>query len=159
METAPLAVCLLPMRGAYVVYAEQFNRNLKILARDIAARYPEDATADRAKKRIMTVIDVDPLYVIDTVGPYLYAYRDQIFALNDPAAGARMEDFFLENSFDAELQASVVQETADLVSYVIPKLKERVRALPPEEKRQYKELVIALLDDYIEYLAEKTPLA
>lgn len=148
------------MQRAYVAFVEQFNHNLKILTTDLAGRYPDDPKALRTKKRIMLVIDVDPLYVIDTVGPYLYTYREQIYALNDQSKGAQMEAFFLENDFDAELRASVDTEKAAEVAYVIPKLKEGARALPPAEKQQYKDLVIELLDSYVEYLAEKmNPLA
>jgi hypothetical protein len=96
----------------------------------------------------MTVIAVDPLFVIDAVGPYLYSYREQIYNLDENA-----EAFFLENDFDTELKASVNQEKADMVSYLIPKAKECARTLPPNEKEEYKALVVSLLDDYIEYLA------
>jgi hypothetical protein len=136
---------------AHHAYVESFNHNLKILTRDLAQRYPNDPMTDRAKKRVMTIIDIDPLFVIGAVGPYLYSYREQIYALAAPGDAA--EVFFLENNFDTELQASVSQEKADMVSYIIPKAKECARALPPAEKQQYKDLVIELLDDYVEYLA------
>jgi hypothetical protein len=132
----------------YIQYVEAFNHNLKVLARDLAKRYPADAMVFRAQKRVMTVIAVDPLFVIDSVGPYLNNYREQIYNLDEKA-----ESFFLENDFDTELKASVNQEKADMVSYLIPKAKECARTLPPNEKEEYKALVVALLDDYIEYLA------
>jgi hypothetical protein len=132
----------------YIEFVESFNHNLKVLARDLAKQFPNDAMVFRAQKRAMTVIAVDPLFVIDAVGPYLYSYREQIYNLDENA-----EAFFLENDFDAELKASVNQEKADMVSYLIPKAKECARALPPNEKEEYKALVVSLLDDYIEYLA------
>ena len=139
METKPIS------STPYIEYVESFNHTLKVLARDLAKRYPNDAMVFRAHKRSTTVIAVNPLLVIDTVGPYLYSYREQIYNLD--------EAFFLENDFDAELKASVDQDKADMVSYLIPKAKECARTLPPNEKEEYKALVVSLLDDYIEYLA------
>jgi hypothetical protein len=136
-------------RQALLAHVESFNHGLKVLTRDLARRHPADATIFRAQKRIMAVIAVSPLFVIDTVGPYLYRYREQIYQ------GA--EAFFIENSFDAELKACIDQEKADMVSYIIPRAKECARALPADEKEQYKELVVALLDDYLEYLAAGLP--
>jgi hypothetical protein len=137
-------------KSAYIPFVESFNRNLKVLTRDLGKRYPNDAMFSRAQKRVMTVIAVDPLFVIDAVGPYLYNYRDQIYNLDENA-----ESFFLENSFDTELKASINQEKADMVGYIIPKVKECARTLPADEKEQYKALVVALLDDYVEYLAAR----
>jgi hypothetical protein len=129
---------------------ECFNSSLKYLARDLAKRYPGDANVVRAQKRIMTAIDITPLCAIDAAGPYLYTYRKQIYSLNNPEECA--EAFFLENSFDDELKASASQERADMASYLILKAKECARTLPPKEKQGYIDLVVALLDVYLEYL-------
>lgn len=134
--------------GQYEGHVESFNHHLKVLARDLARRYPADAMVFRAQKRIMTAIAIDPLSVIKKVGPYLYSYREQIYNLDDDA-----EAFFLENTFDAELKSGVSQEKVDMLSYLIPKAKECARSLPSEDKKEYAVLVTAMLDDYIEYLA------
>jgi len=135
---------------SYIAHVEQFNHHLKVLVRDLAKRYPNDALVFRAQKRAMTAISLDPLYVTDTVGQYLYDYREQIYNLNEET-----EAFFLENTFDAELKACVDQEKFDMVSYIIPKAKECARSLPPDEKAEYVELVVSMLDCYIEYLAAR----
>ena len=132
---------------SYIKNVESFNRNLKTLVRDIVSKCPNDALIARVQKRVMTVIALEPLKVINSVGPYLYKYRDQIYNTDENS-----EDFFLENSFDAELNAEMNKEKVDMVSYIIPKTKECARNLPKAEKEEYKALVIALLDDYVEYL-------
>lgn len=137
----------------FAEYAEMFNRDLKILVQDVAARYPHDANIYRARQRVMTVISMDPLYVIDLVGKYLFTYKEQVYALE--TSGAEAEKFFLDSSYDAELRAAVNQEKIDLVNYIMPKLKECVRALEADEKEDYKKRVVSLLDNYIEYLAAK----
>lgn len=135
----------------YIEYVERFNHNIKILTRDLSKRCAADATIFRAQKRIMTVIAIEPIFVIKNVGPYLYSYREQIYNLNSCENDS--ENFFLENAFDTELKEGVNQEKVDMVSYIIPRAKECARTLPPAEKAEYKALVIALLDDYIEYLS------
>lgn len=129
-------------------YVESFNHKLKILTRDLAKRYPTDAKIARAQKRIMTVVAFDPILVIKNVGPYLYKYREQIYGLHEGG-----EAFFMENTFDTELKTSVDQNKADMVAYIIPKAKESASSLPPDEKEQFKSMIIELLDDYIEYLS------
>ena len=128
-------------------YIDSFTHSLKTLARDLVVRCPNDATIYRAEKRIMTGIAVDPLYVINAVGPYLLRYQKEIYSSDADAT----EKFFLENTFDAELKASVDQEKAELVSYIIPRAKAVARTMNAAEKQGYMELVVQLLDDYIEF--------
>lgn len=137
-----------PPGTAFLPAVERFNHSLKILARDLSKRFPCDPMVFRAQKRTMAVIEVFPIFVIESVGPYLYSYREQIYS--DAENG---DEFFLENTFDAELKESVNQEKADMVSYLIPKAKECARTLPPDERKEYRDLVVSMLDDYIEYLA------
>jgi hypothetical protein len=132
-------------RPAYIDHVERFNHTLKVVTRDLALRFPNDAVIFRAQRRVMTVIGVNPVFVIETAGPYLYKYRAQMYG-ND-------EEFFLDNSYDTELKEDGVQERVDMVSYIIPKAKECARGLAPAEKEEYKQMIISLLDDYIEYIA------
>src|SRR3989338_2325099 len=113
--------------SAYIEFVEAFNHSLKILVKDLAARHPTDATIHRAYKRMMTVISFEPLFVINSVGPYLYSYRTEIYSLESDD----VETFFLENDFDTELKRSINQEKAELVKYIIPKAKECARSLNP----------------------------
>lgn len=137
----------------YAVYVEAFNRDLKTLTRDVVERYPEDATIYRAEKRVMLAINADPLFVINSVGQYLFAYRDQIYALE--SGGMDAERFFLDSSYDSEIREGVNKEKIDLVNYIMPKMKECVLGLDGDEKAAYKRLVVSLLDNYIEYLTAK----
>lgn len=133
---------------------ESFNSKIRILARDLAQQYPNDATIGRAQKRTNTVTALSPLFVIDSVGPYLYRYRDKIYSLEKDNSAV---EFFMENTYDTELKAGVNTEKVDLVMYIIPKAKESARALPPGAMADYTRLVVDLLDIYIEYLAAPLP--
>lgn len=130
-------------------YAESFNRNIKHLATDMKRRMPNDPVVARAHSRIMTAIAADPLYVIDTVGTYLYAYQSQIYSLHSDTT----EAFFLNNTYEAELGKGKDKEKTDMVTDLIPKIKQCARGLPPAEKKEYKDIIIELLDDYVEYSA------
>jgi hypothetical protein len=128
-----------------VTYVEEFNRVLKKMTCDLVVRYPTDATIGRAKKRILLAIDIEPIFIIDEVGPYLYRYREGIYAGD--------ADFFIENDYDAELKESVNAEKADLVSYIIPKVKTAWGEAGADQREAYKVAVQDLLDVYLEYLA------
>ena len=129
-----------------------FAQNIKILARELLKVYPGDAMMWRAQKRTATITALDPVFVIESVGPYLYKYREQIYAMLDNGSA---DSFFLENTFDSELTESVVQEKTDMVSYIIPKVKMHVRILPTAEKQVYIEMIIDMLDSYVGYLTLK----
>jgi hypothetical protein len=129
--------------GTAMEYVEDFNHRIKVLTMDLYERHKNDATIYRAKARIMTAIDVSPLFVLGAVGEYLYKFREEIYAGDDK--------FFLSNDYDDEMKAAVKQEKADLSKYIIPKVKEAWKTLSETDKTQYKENVIALLDDYVEY--------
>jgi hypothetical protein len=128
-----------------VSYVEDFNRILKKMTCELVVRYPADATIGRAKKRIFLAMGIDPVCIIEAVGPYLYGYRTQIYAGD--------ADFFIENDYDAELKESVNAEKADLVSYIIPKVKTAWSESEEAQREVYKVTVQSLLDVYLEYLA------
>lgn len=136
-----------PPQGTLATYVEEFNRILKKMACELAIRYPSDASIDRAKKRILLAIHADPFSIIGAVGPYLFKYREGIYA------GAA--DFFIENDYDAELKQSVNAEKADLASYIIPKVKTAWTESDADQREAYKATVQGLLDVYLEYLAVK----
>jgi len=128
-----------------VTIVEDFNRILKKMTCELVVRHPTDATIDRAKKRILMAMDMDPILIIDAVGPYLYKFKDGIYAGD--------ADFFIENDYDAEIKQSVNAEKADLTLYIIPKVKTAWLESGPDEREAYKETVQALLDTYLDYLA------
>lgn len=130
----------------WLPYVERFNRNLRTLSRELNSRYPNDPVVHRAHKRTCLVIETNPTFVIEQVGPYLTRYHDQIYNYTP-----EVEKFFLESSFDTELKAGVVAEKVDLVSYIIPKVKEAALRETAEVREKFRELVIELLDDYLEY--------
>lgn len=140
-ETSPAA----PPTGTLIPYVEEFNTIVKKMTCELVVRYPTDATINRAKKRILLAMDMAPIFIIDAVGPYLYHYREGIYAGD--------ADFFIENDYDAELKESVNAEKADLVSYIIPKVKEAWKVSDAGQREAYKATVQALLDIYLEYLA------
>lgn len=128
-------------------HISEFNRILKRLTCKLATYYPSDATIYRVKERILTSMSMMPLSIIDEVGPHLYKYRYEIYAENT--------NFFIENDYDSELKRNANSnnsEKINLVSYVIPKVKEAWRASDEMERSDYQETVQDLLDIYVNYL-------
>jgi hypothetical protein len=130
-----------------IAHVEEFNRTLKRLTTTLASRYPTDAVISRMKKRLILSTSVTPLFLIDTVGPYLYKYRTQIYSED--------EGFFIENEYGAELQRCSSAEEASVSLYVIRKAKEAWLAAKAADRGFYIEIVKTLLDVYLEYLAAK----
>jgi len=134
---------------SYIEYVNGFCHTIKVITTDLMRRFPEDPVVYRAHKRIITIIGIDPKMVIDICGPYLYQYRDKIYSDDVDESSS----FFIENEYDREIKESSGGEKLELAQYIIPKMKECALTLPLDEKRQYKEFAINLLDDYIEYVA------
>ena len=124
-------------------YAESFNSNIKIIARDLVRYFPTDAIAARLLKRIGLAISLDTLLLIKMVGPKLYTHRDRIYS-SDAAAS----EFALSHSFSEEVDS-------DDVSHFIPLVQQYLRTALSAEKKAYQAIVVKLLDDYIEYLSLK----
>ncbi len=129
----------------YLAYAESFNRKIKALVLDIMKRCPSDPVIARIHKRVGAAVSIDPLSVIKLAGPHLYKYQKKIYD--------RDESFFLENDYDTELKAAKNPERIDAAQYLIPRIKECARTLSPAEKEMYKDTVVELLDDYVEFAA------
>jgi hypothetical protein len=136
----------------YIEHVDNFNRALKELTKNLSEKYPRDATIARAKQRIFLAVQLSPVQVVEKVGKNLFNYKDQIYNLTSGS-----EDFFMENDFDVEIKTAVGKDAdkADMVQYIIPKIKECARSLPAEEKTKYKEMVVDMLDEYIEYMTTR----
>ena len=65
---------------SYVEYVNSFCQTIKIISTDLLRRFPNDPMVYRAHKRVTTIIGLDPKLVIDVCGPYLYEYREKIYA-------------------------------------------------------------------------------
>ena len=136
---------------AYVEYVENFNHNMKVLTRDLARRFPNDAIASRIQKRVAAITAIDPIAIIDMVGPKIYEYRERIYSEDD----ATVEEFALNYNFAEEVKKSEDAEDADTAAYLIPLIQKNLRISSSEEKKGYRKILVNLLDDFIEYLAEK----
>lgn len=123
---------------------------MRVLVRDLEARLGGDLLVTRAVRRANIALSEAPIFVIESVGPYLARYGKQIYALR--GAGADAEDFFLEQSYDADVLAAPASEKRDLVTYIIPLVKRAARGMGGAERAEYRERVVALLDSYLDYL-------
>lgn len=122
-----------------------FNGIIKKLLVALVSRYPEDAKIVRTKKRVFLAIEELPSLVINIVGPYLFRYSEQITSQND--------SFFLDTNYDEELNSSNDREKAEVVAYIIPKIKASWRKAGGAERAEYAETVIDLLYTYVDYKA------
>ncbi len=122
-----------------------FTGVVRRLAIDLSTHYPNDAVIYRVKKRILLAVDLDPIRIINTVGPRLYHYREQIYAGDD--------EFFVHNK---ELE-QIARSKADETTYIIPKIKEAWRVAGEAEKSSYRDSVRDLLDAYVEFLTLNIP--
>jgi len=124
---------------------EGFNAIIKSLTTDLAARYPDDPVVVRMQKRTMLAVHATPTFVLEMVGPYLYKYRKEIYAGKDV--------FFLQQDYSGELKQSKDMEKADMVKYLIPKVKMAWAEANAKRRSGYKETVQELLDWYLDYLS------
>jgi len=123
----------------------RFNQRVKLLTLDMYKRFPDDALVYRAKERIMVAAEMDPVFIIENVGRYLYKFREQILKRNG--------DFFIESEYDADFKAAADKSQVELSVYIIPKAKEAYIKLSKKEKEDYIDMVVGMLKDYIRYLA------
>lgn len=129
----------------YVKHVDAFNKKLKTLALDMSNRFKSDSMVWRAKERVMAAVSIDPLYIIGVVGAYLYTYRDQIYG--------KEAAFFIEQDYEKEFRESIDPTKVEAVRYIMPKIKSVWKTLDKATQERYQQIVIDLLDDYIEFVA------
>jgi hypothetical protein len=122
---------------------DNFLHNLKIIIKEVSELLPNDPQLYRANKRILLAIQYSPLEVLNTVGLYLYKYKDFVY---DPSTEGSLINYeFMElhtiNNVDVETISTLL----------ISEIKKCVIKMDMEGKLFFRKLVISLLDDYIEY--------
>ena len=127
--------------------AEAFNSGIRTLVAKLAELYPKDPMVYRIKQRIHLALEVDPLFIVRISGPQLLRYSDQIYA-KDVA-------FFLSNDYDIEIKESVDAGRLEAANYLIPKVKQGAMDLPEPERKKYMDVIIDMLDNYVEFEAER----
>lgn len=125
-------------------FIDSFLHNLRILIKEVALLLPDDPKIYRMNKRVMFVIQVDPSYVFNTVGSYLYKYKDFIY-------DASTEELLLKWDF-TEVYDDTDKETEDVSLIIIMELKKCLTYSNAEQKKYYRQLVTELLDNYVEYM-------
>ena len=128
----------------------QFNRNIILMTKKLSDHYPNDPVADRVKKRIKLATDFVSSYTIELAGPYLFKFKDKIYAMNDGTY-----NFFLNYNFDTEIKKVETKSVAESVIHIIQLLKSLFVRLDAQSKQDYSALVISLLDDYVDYAIAK----
>ena len=82
--------------------------------------------------------------------PRLYTYHDMIY---NEGIGALAT--FIDYDFSADIQSAEDREDSEIAAHIIPKVQQALRAVSLEDQRAYWDILVNLLDDYIEYLAVK----
>jgi len=136
---------------AALANVEGFNSGIRTLVSKLAEIYPDDAMVYRIRKRINLALDVDPLFIVNITGPQLLRYSEKIYAKDFT--------FFVANDYDAELKESVDAGRMEAAAYLIPKVKESAVALPEDERKKYMEVIVDMLDNYIDFVAERHGIA
>ena len=146
-DGSPVQPGALSRKAKLIQAVENFNRDLKALILDVESRLENDATVRRTKNRILLALDVDPTLGPEFLGNYLLRFREQILK--------RDESFFLENSYEAAMAQGTNPERVQLVAVFIPRLKASARALTPDEREDYWDLILDLMRFHAEYLSNK----
>jgi hypothetical protein len=123
----------------------QFNGTIRRLLAALLRLYPHDEQVVRTKKRVSLVVEEFPVLVVQIVGQHLFRFKDQLLA------GDRR--FFLENDYSEELREGGGDEKAQVVAYLIPKIKQAWRDSSEEDREVYFAEVMVLFDSYIDFTA------
>lgn len=127
----------------------EFNGTIRRLLTSLQRLYPHDEQVVRTQKRVSLAIKELPTLVVEIVGQYLFKYKDQLLEGDS--------DFFLDNNYNEELREGGDGEKAQVVAYLIPKIKQAWRDSPEEVRGEYFDEVMVLFDSYIAYMAAQAP--
>lgn len=129
-------------------YIDYFLHNLKILIKEVSAFLPDDPNLYRLNKRVMFIINADPLYSFNKVGSYLYKYKDFIYDSTTEELLVKWNFVEVYNENDKELE--------DVSIMIISELQKCMKAMDKQHKDYYRNMVASILDSYIEYITYDT---
>lgn len=122
----------------------EFGNAMKLLTGELVRRFPNDSTARTVQRKTSVGVSHAPERIFRAVGKYLFKYDEQIRSAN--------YDFFLNNSFSSDFsKTSELDQKELLCLYTINLVKKHWNALQDNEKKQYQQTVVNLLECYIEY--------
>lgn len=125
---------------------ETFLHNLRILINELKKILPmDDPVLYRANKRISLVIDFYPLWLFEETGKALYEYKEYVY---NPETE---EVVFTQNVFQKKVDIIQKSDVAELVVKVMEIIKKESKNVNKEHKLFIRNILIKLLDDYIEY--------
>lgn len=132
-----------PGAAGSIAYMTSFNKKMKTLAVNLSSRFKSDADLWRAQERVKLASKEAPFKIMHAVGPVLLRYKDKIFE--------RDAEFFLNSAdFDATIATSAKKK--DMAMEMMGKIKKAWVMLDVAERGAYVDLIIGLLEDYVEYL-------
>lgn len=124
-------------------YVNTFLHTIKILIKEVSQYIPDNPNLYRIKKRIALAIELDPNSVFQKVGKKLYKYKEFIY-------DESTEDFLIQHEFP-EVANENDKEIEDASTLIINELKKAMKVINSDQKKYYRQMVISLLDIYIEY--------
>ena len=130
------------------IHIISFNRKLKKIVCALSKKLSNDVSIRSLKNKIIIAINEAPVDVIDTAGPYIYDYRNQIY--NSPNL------FFSDNDNNILYKIDISKyHKNNYVDEIINKLRSIFKILDDSEKTEYINTITQILDSYIEYKCTK----
>ena len=127
---------------------DRFNRIIKTLVNEMAARDPADAKLERARNQVIIATREVPTRVIQTAGPYLYKYKDTILSPDPREAERRLR----ANTFKKEFDAAGPSEKKETSVYIMERLRGWWDQRSDEEFELFNPALQELTRTYVEYL-------
>ena len=70
--------------------------------------------------------------------------------------GHAYSQHFIDYDFSADCHTNATDsEDTEMAMHIVPNVQKALRAVPAADQKSYWEMLVSLLDDYIEYLAAK----
>ena len=127
--------------AARTAAAETFNMNLRWLVGEVGARLPGDRDVDEIRRKVAVACDQLPCAPVESVGPYLFKYKDEIYA--------GKTEGFLESEYADEQKGA--GPGAEIAARLIPAVKGVWKDAPEEKQKEFLGCVQDLLDSFLDY--------
>jgi hypothetical protein len=130
---------------------DSFNKYTLRLLTIVELLVDPSAKLEFAKKKINTMINTDPVFIIDTAGEYIFKYRYSVNDLDSFSKFVMNTEEYIKEDDSSELKG-YSDDNTNFAKQMIEQIRSKWKSFSEEERKMTHRCVKKMLSEYCKYL-------